>query len=91
MKSFYALLDARWQSVVIVVIIELVTGIPLRLSYEELNTREREDKDKVVLLTVLPLRKVVIIRNVHGLYITRERELHDNRWIINNQYDKANK
>ncbi len=31
-------------SVVIVVIIELVTLIPLRLSYEELNTRERRQR-----------------------------------------------
>ncbi len=38
---------------------------------------EGEDKDKAVLLTVLQRRKVIIIRNVHGLYITRERELHD--------------
>ncbi len=52
---------------------------------------EGEDKDKAVLLTVLQRRKVIIIRNVHGLYITRERELHDNRWIIDNQYGKANK
>ncbi len=52
---------------------------------------EGEDKDKAVLLTVLQRRKVIIIRNVHGLYITRDRELHDNRWIIDNQYGKANK
>ncbi len=51
---------------------------------------EREDKDKAVILTALPRRKV-IIRNVHGLYITRERELHDNRWIIDNQYGKTKK
>ncbi len=60
--------------------------IVLRLSYEELYIPEREDKDKAVLLTVLPRRKVIIIRNLHGLYISRERELHDNRWIIDNQY-----
>ncbi len=47
------------------------------------------DKDGMVLLTVLQRRKVIIIRNVHGLY--SERELHDNRWIIDNQYSKANK
>ncbi len=77
--------DARNLGVVIVLIIELVSGIPLRLSYEELNTK---DKGKVVLLKVVPRRNVIIM---HGLYITRERELHDNRWIIDNQYGKANK
>ncbi len=75
---------------VILVIIELVTLIPLRLSYEELNT-EKEDKGKTVLLTLLPRRKVIIIRNAHGLYITHERELHDNHWTIDNEYGKANK
>ncbi len=40
---------------------------------------QREREDKAVLLTVLPRCKVLIIRNVHGLYITREREQHDNR------------
>ncbi len=44
---------------------------------------EREDKDKAILLTVLPRFKVIVIRNVHGLYITREREIHDKRVIIN--------
>ncbi len=41
---------------------------------------EREGKDKAVLLTVLPRRKVVIIRNVHGLYSTRET--HDKRGVV---------
>ncbi len=45
----------------------------------------------MVLLTVQQRRKVIIIRNVHGLYSTRERELHDNPWIIDNQYGKASK
>ncbi len=51
---------------------------------------EGEDKDKAVQMNLLQRRKVIIIRNVRGLYITRERELHDNRWIIDNQYGKAN-
>ncbi len=50
-----------------------------------------EREDKAVVLAVLPRRKIIIIRNVHGLYITCERELHDNRCIINNQYSKVNK
>ncbi len=45
--------------------------------------QRKKDKDNAVLLTVLQRRKVVIIRNVHGLYSTREREIHDKRGIIN--------
>ncbi len=55
------------------------------------GAKYQREKIKAKLLTVLPRRKVIIIRNVYGLYLTRERELHDSRWITDNQYGKANK
>ncbi len=80
--GFCRILLATPTVILVGVVIELVTSIPPRLATRS-SIPEKKDKAKAVLLTVLQRRKVVIIRNIQGLYITREREIHDKRGIIN--------
>ncbi len=66
-----------WQIVVEDAAVWTMDRTPPRLSYKEPNTKERNVKDKVVLLTVLQSCNVVLNWNAHGLYSTRQREIHN--------------
>ncbi len=82
-KSAYEVISGNLPVEVVVVVVvvvgvleELVTWIPLRLSYEELNTREKRQRQDG-LLTVLQRRNVVINWNSHGFYNTCEGDKTD--------------